>query len=116
MQSKLLTPQDIIKSLEFIKNNSEKINVKNDSIYNELHSDFYKPIGDKIANEWSEDYALLNTNKWTVPMRQPPVCINSSPCNVCDYDISNNYTPLKHWDNSRRVSNYKINKQWIANQ
>jgi hypothetical protein len=115
IESGVITIPDGIKFLEYIYNNSN-IKIQNDNIYNELSQDFYKPIGDKIANEWQNDYAILNTDKWTVPMKQPPVCINSTPCKVCDFDMGSNYIPLKNWDNSRYVSNYKINKNWIANQ
>ena len=115
IESGVITIPDGIKFLEYIYNNSN-IKIQNDNIYNELSQDFYKPIGDKIANEWQNDYAILNTDKWTVPMKQPPVCINSTPCKVCDFDMGSNYIPLKNWDNSRYVSNYKINKDWIANQ
>ena len=116
IESGLLTINDLIKSLEYIKSNSSTIKLKDDSIYNELNKDFYNPIGDKIANEWDNDYNLLNSDKWTVPMKQPPQCVNTTPCKVCEYDTNPNYTPLKHWDNSRYVSQYKINKNWIANQ
>ena len=95
---------------------SDKIdNIKpigNDNIYNELPPNFYTPIGEKIANDWKNDYAILDTDRWTVPIKDPPVCINSSPCKVCESDATN-YTALKNWDNSRYVSNYKINKDWI---
>jgi hypothetical protein len=116
LDSGLLTIKDLIKSLEYIKYNSTTVKIKDDNIYNEINKDFYKPIGDKIANEWDNDYNILNSDKWSVPMKQPPLCVNTTPCKVCDYDTNPNYTPLKHWDNSRYVSEYKINKKWIANQ
>ena len=129
--ARLLTIEELITSLEFIKlnykpnnkeinsNNNNQINpnnkhINNDNIYNELPQNFYTPIGDKIANDWKNDYAILDTDRWAVPTKDPPICINSSPCKVCESDASN-YTTLKNWDNSRYVSDYKINKQWSNN-
>ena len=55
---------------------------------------------------------MLNTNKWQVPMPRPPVCINTSPCKVCP-DTDDTYpVKLAHWDNSRKVSNIEISKEW----
>ena len=59
---------------------------------------FYKPIGEKISNDWSKsNYNILNTDKWKVPMKQPPVCINNNQCNVYPNEYLN-YTNLNRWD------------------
>jgi len=76
IDSKLLNIQDIIVSLE-------KLNENNGTVTNDLPSDFFTPIGDKIANTWDKHYSILDTSKWMVPMPRPPVCINDSPCKVC---------------------------------
>ena len=89
-------------------------NQNNDLKYNELPLDFFKPIGDQIANDWSNDYTILNTDKWKVPMQRPPLCINTNPCKVCPNDL--NYpVNLKSWDESRVISQTNINKDWILN-
>jgi hypothetical protein len=122
LKSKLLSMEDVIKSLETLKKEGKvrtrMVNgkVKNDNVYNELPSDFYTPIGDKIANEWDNEYTILNTNKWQVPMPRPPVCINTSPCKVCPSDSSTYPVNLKEWDDSRYVSQSKINKTWAMDQ
>ncbi len=129
MRSNLLTIEEVISSLETLKKEGKvKVNgkannksntdgkPKNDMEYTELPSDFYRPIGDKIANEWENDYTILNTNKWQVPMPKPPVCINTAPCKVCPTNSSDNVVNLKEWDNSRYVSQNKINKKWASDQ
>ncbi len=125
MNSKLLTIEEVINSLETLhKEGKVKVLDKtksdgkrtNDMDYTELPTDFYRPIGDKIANEWENDYTILNTNKWQVPMPRPPVCINTTPCKVCPSLSSDNVVALKEWDNSRYVSQNKINKKWASEQ
>ena len=122
LQSKLSTLKDVIKSLEIMKregrSKQRQINgkVRSDYEYSELPTDFYKPIGDKIANDWDNEYAILNTNKWQVPMTRPPVCINTAPCKVCPNDASNYNIDLKQWDESRTISGNRINKKWAADQ
>jgi hypothetical protein len=122
MKSKLLTIEEVISSLEMLKKEGRSRarttdgKVKDDKVYNELPSDFYSPLGDKIANEWDNDYTILNTNKWQVPMPRPPVCVNTAPCKVCPTDSSNYPVNLKQWDDSRYVTQSKINKKWSDDQ
>ena len=122
MRSKLLTVEEVISSLEMLKKEgkskvrSKDGKVKDDRVYSELPSDFYSPLGDKISNEWDNDYTILNTNKWQVPMPRPPVCINTAPCKVCPTDSSNYPVNLKQWDDSRYVTQSKINKKWSDDQ
>ena len=118
-RSKLLTIEEVISSLETIKvEGKTRVNrkINNDTIYNELPSDMSIPIGDKIANDWDNEYTILNTNKWQVPMARPPVCINNTPCNVCPIDSSNSYINLKQWNDSRYVTSNKVNKKWAQDQ
>lgn len=120
--SNLLTLEEIIMSLETLKKdgklNTTKVDgvVKNDFVYNELPSDFFNPIGDKIANEWANDYTILNTDKWRVPMPTPPVCVNTMPCKVCPSDSTSNSLPLKNWDDARMITANKINQSWAKDQ
>ena len=122
LQSKLSTLTDVIKSLEIMKKEGkskvrqENGKIKSDYEYSELPSDFYKPIGDKIANDWDNEYAILNTNKWQVPMTRPPVFINTAPCKVCPNDASNYNIDIKQWDEARTISGNRINKKWAADQ
>jgi len=122
LNTKLLSIDEVIGSLELLKKegkgNKPKTNTsqnKDDKEYNELPSDFMEPIGSKIANEWANEYSILSTDKWKVPTVRPPVCINTTPCKVCPNE-SPNYMGLLNWDNSRKVSENKINKDWANNQ
>ena len=103
----------LISKPKLINKNNTKIN--NDFIYNELPTDFLRPIGDKIANEWDNDYTILNTNKWQVPMQRPPLCINTSPCQVCPIDSSKNdsiyHIKLSSFDDTK-ISKLNINNAW----
>ena len=122
LRSKLLTFNEIINSLELIKTEGRSKartvdgQIINDTQYNELPNEFYSPLGDKLAGEWENDYTLLNTNKWRVPMPRPPVCINTSPCKVCPKDSSTYPVNLKEWDNSRHVTQPAINTKWAEDQ
>jgi hypothetical protein len=127
MSSKILSVDDIITSLEMMKKQGNKSNKKiskdmkdknSDADYNELPNEFYKPIGDRISNKWDNDYTLLNTNNWQVPMTRPPVCINTTPCTTCPVASSGNSISLKEWDNSRNITRdlITINKKWVEDQ
>jgi hypothetical protein len=122
-QSKLLSMDEVIASLENLKKHGKSKNrtvdgkSTNDNVYNELPSDFYRPIGDKIANEWGNEYSILNTDKWQVPMPRPPVCISTTaPCPVCPSESSSSSINLKEWDNARYVSQTTVNKKWANDQ
>jgi hypothetical protein len=82
---------------------SSNPSLPNYNIPSELPQDFYKPIGEKIANDWSKDYTILDTNKWQVPMPRPPLCINNAPCTICPLETSGYSTNLQQWDESRYV-------------
>ena len=120
ISSKLLTMEEAIVSLENLKKTGKpEIKETNDFKYNELPDEFYNPIGNRIANEWANDneYNLLNTNKWQVPMPRPPVCINTAPCKVCPSD-GTNFLPvnLKNWDEARTISDTTINQKWAKDK
>ena len=109
---KLLTIDEVLTSLENLKSTKISVQPTNDSKYNELPSGYFQPIGDKISNDWDNQEAILNTDRWSVPMPRPPVCINNTPCKVCPTDASD-VLSLKNWNNSARFSNTIINKNWM---
>jgi hypothetical protein len=115
IESKLLNISDIIQSLEKMKSMGSS---ENDLKYNELEKGFTKPIGSNISSGWSNDYSILSTSDWQVPLKRPPVCVTTTPCQVCPTDSSTYPLNLLHWDESRNVTSNepKINKLWIANQ
>ena len=121
LDSKLLTTEEIIESLEKLtregkprKNIAEK-KIMNSMKYSERPEEDYEPIG-KGVSDWSNEYTLLNTDKWKVPMTRPPVCISNANCKVCPTNTDGYPVGLKNWDNSRRVTNMKINKKWANDQ
>ena len=121
LDSKLLSIDEVILSLEKLKATSKvkpsKSDTKSDHKYDELPSEFYSPMGGNIANNWDNQYTILDTNRWQVPMPRPPVCINTAPCKVCPSESG--YFPVvttKDWDQSRKVSDTKINKDWANAQ
>jgi hypothetical protein len=119
IDSKLISMDDVIAGLENLKLTGKAKNKEgqptNDFVYSELPAESYKPLADKSLDKWDNEFSLLNTNRWEVPMPRPPVCINTSPCKVCP-DVAEGY-PLnvKEWDNSRKISNTNINKDWANN-
>ena len=119
INTKLLTDEEIIIGLEkLIVTTKAKLKKEPESeyIFGKVSSDLYKPLGNLEINKWDEGYNMLNTNKWQIPMPRPPVCINTTPCKVCP-DTDDTY-PLKLalWDNSRKISNTEISKDWANKQ
>jgi hypothetical protein len=117
-----VTADELIKSLEKLRSIGRPKKVadvkdrQNDMKYSDLPANYYEPIGDKIANEWNNEYTLLNTDKWQIPQSRPPVCISSGPCKVCPTNTEGYPLNLKEWDDSRVISNTKINKKWAQDQ
>jgi len=108
------TYSEMIKNLENLKATSKKYRNK-EFDYNELPDSMGKPLGDRELSKWDNSYALLNTNKWAVPMPRPPVCVNTTPCKVCP-STEPTFQNLQEWDESRKISNTNINKDWAKNQ
>ena len=91
----------------------------NESRYTELPEEMTKPLGsydDTMTNKWNHGYTYLSTDKWSVPMVRPPVCINTTPCNVCPSNTSGYPVNLMDFDNSRKISSTKMNKQYIKDK
>jgi hypothetical protein len=88
--------KNVIESLEYLKR--KKIRLK---ITSEINDEQYKPLGEGLST-WQNEYTILNTDKWKLPMPTPPVCINNKPCNICP-DVNNKFVQLKNWNNSSQV-------------
>ena len=126
LDTNTLTIDDVISNLERLKStakpkpNKTRVNTieNDDSKYNELPDDFYKPLGSKEISLWDNQFSILNTDKWKVPMPRPPVCVNTSPCRVCPNDEPMSSYPalLRDWETSRKVTNIQINKDWANAQ
>ena len=115
VENKLLTINDVIIGLEKLntsaisKNTSEISKNTNYNMPVDTPIDFYTPIGDKVANNWSDNYTILDSSKWMVPMPRPPVCINNTPCKVCPIDDTSYPVSLQTWDNSRNITQNNTN-------
>lgn len=115
--SGLISVDEAIQGLEKLKGSAKyKLKVNQQDKYNELPSDMLQPLGDPALSSWDNQFTLLNTNRWQVPMPRPPVCINTTPCKVCPNELDNYPVNLKDWDNSRKISNTVINKAWANDQ
>lgn len=91
----------------------------NESRYTEFPTEMTKPLGsydDTMTNKWNHGYTYLSTDKWSVPMVRPPVCINTTPCNVCPSNTSGYPVNLMDFDSSRKISQTKMNKQYIKDK
>lgn len=124
VQSKVITVAEAISGLEKLKLNAKNAPKKSvngeldNNKYSELPSDFYRPLGDPALSKWNNEFAILNTDKWQVPMPRPPVCVNTTPCAVCpSADTGAGYpVNLTDWQNSTKVTNIEINKDWANDQ
>ena len=123
IQSGTHTIEEMLEKLEKLKKMGKSRSPKdrsNDMKYSELPNDFYVPLGEKITNQWDEkdEYTILSTDKWSIPQKRAPICVNKGGEKSCDVCPMNSGYPasLKHFDNSRYVSNIKINKQWALDQ
>ena len=121
INSKLISNDEAITGLEKLKLSTKSKQKKSDNVsgeynYGNLPPDFYKPLGNSSLSKWEDGYTILNTDKWQVPMPRPPVCINTTPCKVCP-SMDNTYpVQLGEWDNSRKISNIEISKDWANKQ
>ena len=118
----VMTIPEGIDALEKLKNSNTSRIVKSDYKYNELPEEFFKPLGEGLdkLNPWDNQYSILNTNKWRVPMPRPPICINTQPCKVCPNDSGlasvDSSLKIEDWNSASSISETKINKDWVASQ
>jgi hypothetical protein len=117
LNSKLLTLDEAISSLEKVKEKGlvKDKSVNSDFVYNELPSEFYAPLGKRIVSDWENDYNLIDSTNWQVPIQRPPVCIASEKCKICPKETSPGTSLLKDWDSSRKITDFNINKKWASN-
>ncbi|ADO67397.1 hypothetical protein crov363 [Cafeteria roenbergensis virus] len=70
----------------------------------ELPAAMYLPLGTQIDSNFSNEYAILNTDKWAVPMPRPPVCIDSTPKEVMPVGTYGYPLNIKYFDEARYVT------------
>ena len=113
--------EELLQSLEKLKligisKKKPETNSNTNMKYSDLPAESYKPLGEQISNKWTNEYSILNTDKWQVPQPRPPVCISNSPCKVCPTNTGGYPTNLKEWNNSSKISTTNINKKWALDQ
>lgn len=114
LTSKLLTIDEVINRLDKMKTITKDIKTKpsiesnknwqSEMNKSELPSDMYLSLGSQINSDFSNDYTILNSEKWTVPMPRPPVCINSAPKEIMPVGTSGYPLNVKYFDEARYVS------------
>lgn len=113
MTSGLLTIDETISRLEkmklLAKEVASKPDISNKSWWNEMNKSelpaaMYLPLGSQINQDFSNEYTILNTEKWTVPMPRPPVCIDSTPKEIMPVGTSGYPLNVKYFDDARYVS------------
>jgi hypothetical protein len=80
----------------------------NEMKYTEFDQQMHKPLGEydnTVTNKFEYGYAYLNTDKWTVPMKRPPVCIPpENPCPICPVMTSGYPINLKEFNSALRIT------------
>lgn len=114
LKSDILTIDEVIERLEKMKllsTNIQPIKSKkpdnkwwNDMDKSELPEEMHHPLVSAKDLEFKNEYSILNTEKWTVPMPRPPVCIDSHPKDIMPVGTSGYPINLKNFDDSRYVS------------
>jgi hypothetical protein len=84
------------------KNSNEYLQKEINLLKDKLNNKNYNLVDDDLS-KWNNS-SMLNTDKWTVPMPKPPVCVNNTPCQVCPSESSNYPVNLMLWDDSNVIS------------
>jgi hypothetical protein len=96
---------DRINNLEKELKKLKSSNPNSDWKYNTFNYKNMKPIGANLQS-WSNDYVLLNTDKWAPSINPAPVCKTEKKCPVCpnmSAGYAKQYTTLKDFHSSRKV-------------
>lgn len=109
--------QDLIDKFEEIRRNNKILKHVNDFRFSDLPMEAYKPMGEGVS-EWDEgeQFTQLNTTKWKPFEKDPETCTNTAPCKECTISHSavEQHVRTRDWDGSRKVSDYKLNKAFLA--
>ena len=96
----------VTNSQQEIQNNQSLLTQYPDLKYSELPLGFHKPLGsydNTFTNDFDHGYSYLNTDKWTIPERRPPVCITDVKCPVCPVTTSGYPLSVKEFADSQRI-------------
>ncbi len=93
-------------------NNNNNNNNWNEMKYSDINKQLYEPLGSNNENfnktwknGWTKDggYVYLNTDKWQVPTKRPPICLTNSKCNVCPSNTSGYPVDLMNWHEANDI-------------
>lgn len=90
----------------------------NDMKYTELPPEMHQPLGsydETLTNKFTNDFALLNTDKWSVPLRRPPICIQEKECPVCPSIANTNYMDVSKFSETHKLPD-NLNVNYIQNK
>jgi hypothetical protein len=91
---------------------------ENQMKYTEFPPEMHQPLGtydNTFTNDFNHGYTLLNTDKWAVPMKRPPVCIQEKECPVCPTSATMGYyMSVTDFPMEFKMPE-KINTQYVAN-
>lgn len=93
----------------------------NDFQYVTQPPEYYEPLGKPNATmrfDFDHGFTYLNTDKWTVPQRHPPVCISNAKPNVCPITTGrDNYVRVSEFhDRQRTMPHDSINVKYIQDK
>jgi hypothetical protein len=90
----------------FDKNGLLQNVMNNDMRYNQLTDSQIQPLGSNdmtMNNSWENDYVLLNTDKWKVPVTNPYKCKQEKECPICP-SLTNGYpVNVKDFNEARKI-------------
>lgn len=93
----------------------------NDFQYVTQPPEYYEPLGKPDATmrfDFEHGFTYLNTDKWTVPQRHPPVCISNAKPNVCPITLGGQqYVSVREFHDAQRIMPYdNINVRYIQDK
>jgi hypothetical protein len=97
-----------------VKQNNEA-DTSNEMKYTELPPEMHQPLGsydNTFTNDFNHGYTLLNTDKWSVPMKRPPVCIQEKECPVCPSMTTGSFMYVKDFPMETHIPE-KINMDYV---
>ena len=90
----------------FDKNGLLQNVMNNDMRYSQLTDTQMQSLGTNditMNNSWENDYVLLNTEKWKVPVTNPYKCKQEKECPICPSLTTGYPVNLKEFNNARKI-------------
>lgn len=91
----------------------------NEMKYTNLPPGYNKALGEPdetVNNQWDQGDVILNTDRWSIPEKRPPVCIQEKECPVCPMQTPGYPINVKqfHSNLNRKPSDaLKINTNYV---